>query len=57
MGNKKLFKVDLLTKNMDLILTFEEKIWQYEETEIGTFIVTDTGLYELENETEQIASR
>lgn len=49
MGNKKLFKVDLLTKNIDLVKTFEEKIWQYEETEIGTFIVTDTGIYELEN--------
>lgn len=49
MGNKKLFKVDLLTKNMDLVSTFEEKIWQYAETEIGTFIVTDTGIYELES--------
>lgn len=48
MGNRKLFKVDLLTKNMELVKTFEERVWQYEETEIGTFIVTDTGVYELE---------
>jgi hypothetical protein len=52
MGNKKLFKVDLLTKNIDLITTFEERIWQYGETEIGTFLVTDTGIYELEKNTE-----
>lgn len=52
MGNKKLFKVDLLTKNIDLVMTFEEKVWQYEETGIGTFIVTDTGIYELENDFE-----
>ena len=49
MGNKKLFKVDLLTKKIDLVKKFEEKIWQYAETEIGTFIVTDTGIYEIEN--------
>ena len=48
MGNSKLFKVDLTTKQMSLLLTFEEKIWQYEETGIGTFIITDTGLYEME---------
>ena len=57
MGNSKLFKVDLLTKQMDLLMTFEEKIWQYAETDIGTFIVTDTGIYELENDNEEIASR
>jgi hypothetical protein len=35
---------------MDLIMTFQERTWQYEETEFGTFIVTDTGVYELEND-------
>jgi len=55
MGNKKLFKVDLLTKKMDLLITFEEKIWQYQETDFGTFVVTDTGIYELEKDTAQIA--
>ena len=57
MGNNKLFKVDIMTKKMELIMTFQEKIWQYEDTEIGTFIVTDTGIYELENDNEEIASR
>ena len=57
MGNSKLFKGDLLTKQMDLLMTFEEKIWQYAETDIGTFIVTDTGIYELENYNKEIASR
>ncbi|WP_281635789.1 hypothetical protein [Flavobacterium marginilacus] len=52
MGNKKLFKLDLKTKEINLTATFEEKIWQYGKTEIGTFIVTDTGIYELENEAE-----
>ena len=47
MGNKKLFRLDLLTKEMELLNTFEERIWQYDETDIGTFIVTDTGIYEL----------
>lgn len=51
MGNNKLFKVDTQTKKMDLKMTFQEKLWQYEETPIGTFIVTDTGIYELENDT------
>jgi len=50
MGNKKLYKVDLLTKNIELISIFEEKIWQYAETEIGTFVITDSGIYEFENE-------
>jgi hypothetical protein len=50
MGNCKLFKVDILTKKMDLVATFQEKIWQYEETEIGTFIVTDTGIFELKKD-------
>ncbi len=49
MGNKKLYTVDLQTKNIELISIFEEKIWQYAETEIGTFLITDTGIYEIEN--------
>ncbi len=49
MGNNKLFKIDTITKKMDLVMTFLDRIWQYEETDIGTFIVTDTGIYELEN--------
>ncbi len=48
MGNKKLFRFDNETKELELIETFEEKLWQYEETDLGTFIVTDTGIYEIE---------
>ena len=48
MGNKRLYKVDLTTKKLKLINTFEEKIWQYSETDIGTFIITDSGTYEME---------
>jgi hypothetical protein len=48
MGNNKLFKFNIETKELILVNTFDEKIWQYEETDIGTFIVTDTGIYEIE---------
>ena len=48
MGNNKLFRFDNETKELELIETFEEKLWQYETTDLGTFIVTDTGIYELE---------
>lgn len=48
MGNSQLFKLNLETMELELIETFQEKIWQYGETEIGTFIVTDTGIYEIE---------
>jgi hypothetical protein len=48
MGNKRLFKADTQTRSIDLMMTFDERIWQYEETPIGTFVLTDTGIYELE---------
>jgi len=48
MGNSKLFKLELATKKLELIETFQEKIWQYGETEIGIFITTDSGLFEIE---------
>lgn len=47
MGNNRLYKVDLKTKEMKLINTFGEKIWQYAETEFGTFVVMNSGIYEL----------
>ena len=47
MGNSRLYKVDLKTKEMKLISTLEERIWQYSKTDFGTFVVTDTGIYEL----------
>ena len=50
MGNNKLFRVNLKTLDIEHINTFEEKLWQYEQTSIGTFIITDTGLYEIEKE-------
>ena len=49
MGNNKLFKVNLETKKIQLLATFEERIWQYEETELGIFIITDTGIYKIED--------
>ena len=48
MGNNKLFKFDNETKELELVETFEEKLWQYEETNLGIFIITDTGIYEIE---------
>lgn len=48
MGHNKLFKVDLTTKNISLLATFDEPIWQYEKTEIGTFVVLNSGIYEVE---------
>lgn len=48
MGNNKLFRFDNETMELKLIETFEERLWQYEETDLGTFIVTDTGIYEIE---------
>jgi hypothetical protein len=47
MGNNRLYKVDLKTKELTLIKTFEEKIWQYIQTEFGTFAVMDSGIYEI----------
>jgi len=47
MGNNRLYKVDLKTKKMTLMKTFDEKIWQYAQTEFGVFIVTDSGIYEV----------
>lgn len=47
MGNNRLYKLDLQTKKLILIKTFEEKIWQYAETKFGTFIVTDSEIYEM----------
>ena len=47
MGNNRLYKIDLKTKKLRLINTFEEKIWQYSETDIGTFLVTESGIYEM----------
>ena len=49
MGNGKLLKVDLTPKEIKLITTFEENIWQYLETEIGKFIVTGNGIFEIED--------
>ncbi len=47
MGNNRLYRVDLKTLEMKLINTFEEKLWQYVQAEFGTFIVTDSGIYEI----------
>lgn len=47
MGNSHLFGFDNEAKELELIETFDEKLWQYEETALGTFIVTDTGIYEV----------
>lgn len=47
MGNNRLYKVNLKTKELTLIKTFEEKIWQYTQTEFGTFAVMDSGIYEI----------
>ena len=48
MGNNKLFRLNNKSKELQLIETFSEKLWQYGETDLGTFIVTDTGIYEIE---------
>ncbi len=48
MGHHKLFRLDNETKELKLIETFNEKLWQYKETDWGTFIITDTGIYEIE---------
>ena len=48
MGNNKLFRLNNESKELQLIETFDEKLWQYRETNLGTFIVTDTGIYEIE---------
>jgi hypothetical protein len=50
MGDGKLFKVDVLTKDIELIAVFEERVWQYVESEIGVFLLTSTGIYEISNE-------
>ena len=47
MGSNKLFRLNNESKELQLIETFTEKLWQYGETELGIFIVTDTGIYEI----------
>jgi len=49
MGSNKLYRLNTENKKLELIETFEEKLWQYGETKIGTYILTDTGIYEIEN--------
>lgn len=49
MGNGKLLKLDTISKEINLHAIFEEKIWEYIESEIGTFIVTGNGIFEIEN--------
>jgi len=47
MGNKTLNIIDLGTLEVKISKTFEERIWQYMTTDIGEFVVTDTGLYKI----------
>lgn len=47
MGNEKLFQFHLPTKDIQLIATFDQKIWQYQHTDFGTFVVLDGGIYEI----------
>ena len=48
MGTGDLYRFDFKTQELVLIQTFKEKIWQYGENEIGKFILTDTGIYEID---------
>ena len=48
MGSNKLYRLNTENKELELIETFDEKLWQYGETEIGTYILTDTGIYGIE---------
>ena len=50
MGHNKLFKVNLESYEYEHVSTFEERLWQYEETNLGTFVITDTGLFEVEDD-------
>ena len=50
MGNNKLLRLSLETLQLELFYIFEEKLWQYEQTPLGIFIITDSGIYEIENE-------
>ena len=49
MGNGELLSVNLRTRNITHVATFTDSIWQYGETTIGKFIITDKGLYEIKN--------
>lgn len=48
MGNNKLFKFNCDTAKIELIQTFNERLWQYAETELGTVILTDKAMYSVE---------
>jgi len=48
MGNGELLEVNLVNKELSLKDTFESPLWQYEETPIGTFTLTNTGIYLVE---------
>lgn len=47
MGTKQLCVLDLHTNELTTVATFDEPIWQYAENDIGAFIATSTGIYEI----------
>lgn len=47
MGKKQLLGLDLLTKELKIVRSFKEINWQYLETEIGKFLVLESGIYQL----------
>lgn len=48
MGNNKLFRLDLTTNELELINTFEDRLWEYIEVGNETFVHLDKGLYKWE---------
>ena len=50
MGSKQLYKMDLQTNKLDIEESFNVPIWDYIKTNIGDFIVTNDGVFEVGQE-------
>lgn len=46
MGNNKLFRLDLATNELELIHTFDDRLWQYLEIGNNKYVNLDNGLFE-----------
>lgn len=47
MGKRQLLALNLLTKKLKIVHTFEGRVWQYLKLDFGEFAVLESGIYQL----------
>lgn len=47
MGNKRVLKIDLNSKEKSVYLDFEEPIWDFQKNELAEIVLLDSGVYQL----------